>query len=116
MDTYEKKYNEALERAKEWATEREQVICPREIVESIFPELRESEEDENNLNKLLQWDGVPLGLRSWVSGLPKKLGTRPSWKPSEEQMKSLKWWCDTYKDTPGGNELLYSLYNDLKKL
>ena len=45
MDTFEKKYNEALERAKEWITEREQLICPREIVESIFPQLRESDDE-----------------------------------------------------------------------
>ena len=38
------------------------------------------------------------------------------WKPSEEQMNSLKWFCDIYKDIPGGNKLLCSLYNDLKKL
>ena len=74
-----------------------------------------SEEDENNLNKLLQWDGIPLGLRIWVSGLPEKVGTRPSWKPSEEQMealhKAIKKAYHDYDVRP-----LESLYTDLLKL
>jgi len=41
---YEKKYKEALERAKEWynETEPDSYTC---IVESIFPELKESEDE-----------------------------------------------------------------------
>lgn len=45
-------------------------LCPQ-------PKAEWSEDDENNLNKLLQLDGIPLGLRSWVSELPEKVGTRP---------------------------------------
>ena len=38
-----KAYDEALERAKDWIDEREQLIYPREIVEEIFPELKEDD-------------------------------------------------------------------------
>lgn len=36
----------------------------------------------------------------------------PSWKPSEEQMKTLQWWSELPSCSPG----LKSLYEDLKKL
>ena len=44
---YEKKYNEALERAKRWAdgTLQPERITPQSICEAIFPELAESEDE-----------------------------------------------------------------------
>ena len=79
-----------------------------------------SEEDENNLNKLLQyWDGIPLGLRSWVSGLPEKVGARPSWKPSEEQIEALDTVLEHEEEWVGSTrelEKANALYEQLKKL
>ena len=87
---------------------------------SLPPKQEWSEEDENNLNKLLQWDGIPLGLRSWVSGLPEKVGTRPSWKPSEEQIAALNYaYCRLFKSEYVGHNILgplQKLCDELAKL
>ena len=53
MDTYEKKYNEALERASH-IKDNNTVATPQEVAEHIFPELRESE-DERTRKKLVRF-------------------------------------------------------------
>ena len=86
---------------------------------NLQPKQEWSEEDENNLNKLLQhWDGIPLGLRRWVSGLPEKVGTRPYWKPSEEQMEALNTVLEHEAERVGSSKELEkanALYEQLKK-
>ena len=111
--------NAILSAEKEWGTES----CTAKWLEflperfNLQPKQEWSEEDENNLNKLLQWDGIPLGLRRWVSGLPEKVGTRPSWKPSEEQMEVLRkyvmgeWKGLTFKEDEHLKSLLIDLEN-----
>ena len=54
MDTYEKKYNEALERAKKWEREHPHGYVIKDMMEYIFPELRESE-DERIRKELVQF-------------------------------------------------------------
>lgn len=44
------------------------------------------------------------------------LFTRPSWKPSEEQMEALETAKRWYSDNMGCNPILESLYEQLKKL
>lgn len=90
MNTEEKAkvYDEALKRAKEWITEREQIICPREIVESIFPQLRESEDDKMMRVIALALTDVPeerftsLGttLKNCLAYLKKQKEEKPSFK------------------------------------
>lgn len=53
MDTYEKKYNEALERAKELLLGNEHSNTIRSYFEHIFPELRESEDFDEKVRKWL---------------------------------------------------------------
>lgn len=92
----------------EWLMNRLKSLRPQ-------PKPAWSENDENNLNTLIQWDGIPLGLRSWVFELPEKVGTRPHWKPSEEQMDALKDVAyGTYQN--GDGPALRELYEQLKKL
>ena len=58
MDTYEKKYKEALERAREWYNDSHITIGLKGNLETIFPELKESEDERirkailNHLKKM----------------------------------------------------------------
>ena len=81
------------------------------------PKQEWSEEDEKMRNLAIEWAETMYGqfrfvdmgstdfrkIVAWLKSL------RPSWKPSEEQMKALQWWA--YQD-----DELRSLLNDLKKL
>ena len=59
MDTYEKKYNEALERAKKWEREHPHGYVIKDMMEYIFPELRESEDERirNNIIVSVKMNG-----------------------------------------------------------
>lgn len=50
------------------------------------------------------------GTQRYLDGLCD--GKKGEWRPSEEQMKALKWWSELPNCSPG----LISLYEDLKKL
>ena len=41
-----KRYDEALERAKEWNSTKNGYYTPEELCKEIFPELKESENDD----------------------------------------------------------------------
>lgn len=82
-----KAYDEALERVKEWITEREQVICPREIVESIFPELRESE-DERIRRAIYDFFHL-AGTAYELCGIPK--ANLLAWLEKQKEQKHAEW-------------------------
>ena len=56
---------------------------------------------------------------TWLKSLKDRVGCEANcttmWKPSEEQMDALKEACDEHWE-PDGLDLLYTLYQDLKKL
>lgn len=56
---YEKKYNEALERAKKWEREHPHGYVIKDMMEYIFPELRESEDERirNNIIVSVKMNG-----------------------------------------------------------
>lgn len=78
-----------------------------------------SEEDEKMLKEI---ELVVSGVGITVAGMRSKMlcwlkSIRPSWKPSEEQMKHLERCFSHGHTSPLPNQhVLESLYNDLKKL
>ena len=86
-----------------------------------------SEEDNELLNAAIGLitdsyhpnDVIPAiskhSIRKIVKWL-KSIRNRITWEPSIEQMKILEKVCNTVALTKNGNEVLESLYNDLKKL
>jgi hypothetical protein len=155
-----KAYDEAIERAKQLSKE----LTVDDIVEEIFPELKESE-DERVRNKLIEFfkgyypdeewwgnitqedilawlgkqgdqkpaewsekdekmiDAIYSCVDSHYDGLAKdallirlkSLKNRYTWKPSDRQMNVLEYYmhtlaCNEHK------EILFGLYQDLKKL
>ena len=82
-----------------------------------------SEEDEKFFELLraaLYQIKVRIGKDEYDKAVARLKSLRPSWKPSEEQMKQLKYEIDSYyEDYPElrhQRSVLESLYNDLKKL
>jgi len=79
-----------------------------------------SEEDENRINRLILYfedkesftaeDDIVYA--NWL----KSLKERYTWKPSDEQMKALSNAGNSFRPFEEGHKLLWSLYNDLKKL
>ena len=65
---YEQKYNEALERAKKWEREHPHGYVIKDMMEYIFPELRESE-DERIRRTLVEYFGPKVQL-DFVRGVP----------------------------------------------
>ena len=67
--------------------------------------------DENN-----DLTGEYAELENWLKYLPERFNLQPHWKPSEEQMKALKYAA--YHMLPGEEyrDVLFSLFKDLKEL
>jgi len=156
------KHEEALERAKKEYQNADGIS--REILERIFPELSESEDEKirkaivrtvesfgpksanpkmfNDMlawlekQKPVEWDNKKMDwICSCLKDYPrlakfkdesfkefseyadwlKSFKPRPHWKPSEEQLLSLKFIIKNYPDYVY-NADLESLYEDLKKL
>ena len=120
---YEKKYNEALERAKKIHDEilnNELLGFPDQIRE-IFPELR-GLEDERIRKEIINFLRSPFvtenitdeKIAPWLAYLEKQKEQKPVWKPSEEQMRMLH-----NALIPGelfDCDVLSELYEQLKKL
>lgn len=118
------RYDEAIERAREWSETKNGYYMPKELCEEIFPELKESEGERivkcllNYFNHV-RYNGIDLKgtdvdeVIAWL----KSLKERYTWKPSDEQMAAL----NDINLTGGisylgqGQELV-NLYNDLKKI
>lgn len=92
MDTYEKKYNEALERARKIHDEivnNEVIGFPGQITD-IFPELRESESEDERIRK---------GIKCYVEDMPDTYGFAHgigkadmlAWLERQKEQKSVEW-------------------------
>ena len=96
MDTYKKKYDEALERAKSFKT-----LELRDVAEYIFPELKESE-DERIRKELISFLQLPhpqfVGERKqekWIAWLEKQAKQTPIWNEEDEhRIELLKALCE----------------------
>lgn len=83
-----------------WSEEDEEIL--QGIWDEILANKHEAKEyDWKTYDKFLNWLGT--------------LKYRYTWKPTEEQMKTLKEACDEHWE-PDGLHPLYTLYQDLKKL
>lgn len=128
MEDYKKKYDEALERAKNLhkdAVEMENNMTTK-TCEIIFPELKESEDEKIRKRILLSLEKDLMATKNsgcntqdleqciiWI----KTLGDIDTqWKPNEKQLTALR----RVKNAVGGEGELYNplnqLYEDLIKL
>lgn len=128
----EKKYKEALERARALrneAIEKEYVDDYIKDYETIFPELRESESEDERIRKHLikhfsnkskeEWNGMPI--KDILAWLEKQKEQKPvEWKPTEEQMHTLEEIINNVKQgiRPYSSEIyhLEELLEQLRKL
>lgn len=76
MDDYEKLYKEALERARQFSEHPLQEDSSG-IVEYIFPELKESD-DERIRKEILDYIDKSTGCKRWVDWIEKQ-GGEPDW-------------------------------------
>ena len=120
---YEKKYNEALERAKSF-----ELPEYKNIMESVFPELKESE-DEKIRKELIAFikkrdrSGCDYDYDKWIAWLEKQGNSNnKNWKPSKEQINALEHFVRSIAESgyaspyDNNTKLLKSLINDLYKL
>ena len=111
-----------------------------EINTSFIPCLENMLKDVENTNDYLEWneederrrDGIIQWLREYQKKFNPKYDSlsiesieslidwfkslRPSWKPSDEQLRPLEYAIDYFKKKQNDTTYLESLYNDLKKL
>ena len=120
QDDYKKKYNEALERAKQCYEGNSIYVLPKKDLEYIFPELAESE-DEKTRKEIIDFvvgntffkDGRREKYLAWIE----KQGKQPYWKPSEEQLQTLHAQLNEGAVTyPEDKRILFTLYEDLMKI
>lgn len=115
---YEKKYREALERARNLLATS--VAYDRFTIEKIFPELRESE-DEKTRKEIIYHiqncdDTIDEETEKRMLAWLEKQDKETSWKPSKEEMDVLYGLAyitnqyDEYKE-----EVITRLYQDLKR-
>lgn len=113
---YKEKYEKALENARNGKP-----------LEEIFPELAESEDEKTKrmLNTITykmsqhQPDIFTGEENEWLDSWLKSLKPQSHWKPSKEQMGTLKQWLENHKYDSNARYLypiFNSLYEDLKKL
>jgi len=120
MIDYEKKYKEALERAREFQKSKDG-LCVL-TAESIFPELAESE-DEKIRKRLIEFfkDWGETKSHCWGKSVNKilawleKQGKESSWKPTKEQYEALDYAYDSCSDTEYEG-VLETLIKDLHRL
>ena len=136
---YEKKYKEALERAKRLTSD---MTTLQKIREFIFPELVESEDErirkelvnfilykagrvlldketEHRFVAYLEKQKVqkPGEIPPYVTGIKGDPDPAGVWKPSEEQMNALYYaCCIAFKEERCFHPSLSRLYHDLRKL
>lgn len=119
MENYEQKYNQALERAKILHTNNTMPPCNnlREIMEELFPELKESE-DERIRKEIIDFLELPhpqfVGKRDhekWIAWLEKQSEKKPAvWSEEDEEMfcslKKLLNEASCYSCTEGSDKIL----------
>lgn len=100
MDTYEEKYNEALERAKDYfkANQRTGELEENDMLSDIFPELKDSE-DETIRKRLIQYFST-FRLGTFAGIEPKKI---IAWLEKQKEFVSADF--DDVWETADCNEL-----------
>ena len=68
--------------------------------------------DNKDFNQSLHHNTIDI--KQWLLNIRKRIP--PCWKPSKEQMNALAWYSGNCNILPVGDEVIKSLYNDLKKL
>ena len=119
-----KAYDKAIRKAEALYKASEPMSACNVIIETIFPELKESEDERirkaiisgmkslQEKGKYTEFAHIPMNdVFAWLE----KQGKEISWKPSDEQIQTLEYYmhnliCNKHK------EILFGLYNDLKKL
>jgi len=119
-----KAYDKAIRKAEALYKASESMSACNVIIETIFPELKESEDERirkaiisgmkslQEKGKYTEFAHIPMNdVFAWLE----KQGKEISWKPSDEQIQTLEYYmhnliCNKHK------EILFGLYNDLKKL
>ena len=117
---YEKKYKEALEMATKLHSETE-YVCEMEMLEQIFPELKESEDERIRkalINVFSTHQGYEVffgvSVEDILAWLEKQGKT--SWKPSKEEMDvlyGLSYITNEFDEQK--EEVITRLYQDLKR-
>ena len=103
MDTYEKKYNDVLEMARIWYNTAGITNLDKEMLERLFPQLRESE-DERIRKEIIEFvDTTTLSTderhHRWIAYLEKQKEQKPN-----IELIQRSWYMAGYNDRKFGNE------------
>lgn len=123
---YEKKYKDALERAKEKYAMFEG-MKQGDILEDVFPDLKESEDGSirNAIHIYLDWldgrkDYAPKGeysIRDMIAWIEKQGKQNPAWSEEDEKMfNSALWHIKNSCGNQGKNSGEFEVYNWLKTI
>ena len=93
MENYKQKYKEALERATKLHSETE-YVCEMEMLEQIFPELKESERIRREILEYvrnMEGQTIPrLEYESWIAWLEKQGENKPvEWSKEDEESRDI---------------------------
>lgn len=120
-----KRYDEAIEKAKEWYSDAQIGIGFKANLEKLFPELKESDDErirkellehcKNQAKPYIYTGNKCPQIQSWITWLEKQ-GKETSWKPSKEEMDvlyGLAYITNKYDEHKA--EVITRLYQDLKR-
>lgn len=99
----------------EWDIEKKELKKLTQSVTKISEQDTWSEEDEKYSQRLENAYTYQFGRDSGITNWLKSLKNRMTWKPSKKQMETLEYYMHTLLATEH-KEVLFGLYNDLKKL
>lgn len=123
MEDYKKKYEEALRRAREWKEKSGMPSDRKGILDDIFPELKESEDEKIRKAIKLMYSFLPnspeyiggVHIKEIFDWLEKRCENN-KWKPSKDEMDALYGLAYiTNKMDDKKDEAITKLYQDLKR-
>ena len=95
MEDYKAKYNNALERVRDFIEKQNPSALDRNIMQEIFPEIKESEDDrisreitEFILTHRIDEPNDIEDTNHWLAWLEKQ-GEKPKWSEKDEEIVSL---------------------------
>ena len=110
------------QKIKDYMNRSEVDTLYKSMLNNLFPELAESEDERIRKGLLSYFKKSKIGsfngmdAKSVIAYLEKQGEQKPAeWKPSDEQMSALKEQC-VYKKSTVAGEVLCELYHDLEKL